>query len=73
MCGTQGFEAWTEYRRTGYPNFLITSVTSVLGTGRTPLRFLYPNSEAVSNGNYPGTVALFQPVWWDVATTVLPN
>ncbi len=73
MCGTQGFEAWTEYRRTGYPNFLITSVTSVLGAGRTPLRLLYPNSEAVSNGNYPGTVVLFQPVWWDVPTTVLPN
>lgn len=73
MCGTQGFEAWTEYRRTGYPNFLITSVSSVLGAGRTPLRFLYPNSEAVSNANYPGTVVLYQPVWWDVTTTVIPN
>lgn len=65
MCGTQGFEAWTEYRRTGYPDFLITSLSSVLGGQNKPLRFLYPNSEVTTNTKYPGTVPLTTPVWWD--------
>ncbi len=64
MNGTQGFEAWTEYRRTGYPDFLIFSKASILGAGQRPQRFLYPNSEAVSNLNYPGTVPSTTPVWW---------
>ncbi len=66
MCGTQGFEAWTEYRRTGYPDFLITSLSSVLREGIKPVRMLYPSSEVNSNANYPGTVPLTEPVWWDV-------
>lgn len=66
MCGTQGFEAWTEFRRTGYPTFIKPSAASVLPAGLMPLRFLYPNSEATSNSNYPGTVPLTQAVWWDV-------
>ncbi|RCH55719.1 SusD/RagB family nutrient-binding outer membrane lipoprotein [Mucilaginibacter hurinus] len=65
MNGFQGFEAWTEWRRTGYPNFLVQSAASTQGAGRMPLRMTYPNSEAVSNLNYPGTVSLFTPVWWD--------
>lgn len=65
MCGTQGFEAWTEYRRTGYPDFIITSLSSVLGGEDKPLRFLYPNSEVTTNVNFPGTVPLTTPVWWD--------
>ena len=65
MCGFQGFEAWTEYRRTGYPDFLITSVASVLGEGRLPKRLLYPNSEATSNLSFPGNVPLYTPVWWN--------
>ena len=28
MCGFQGFEAWTEYRRTGYPDFLVLSIAA---------------------------------------------
>jgi hypothetical protein len=65
MCGTQGFEAWCEYRRTGYPDFLITSVASTIGAGRTPLRLLYPSGEATSNANFPGNVLIYVPVWWD--------
>jgi len=64
MCGFQGFEAWTEWRRTGYPTFLVTSAASILPAGQMPLRMRYPNSELVSNLNYPGTVALNVPVWW---------
>lgn len=64
MCGFQGFEAWTEWRRTGYPTFFVTSAGSVIGAGRMPLRMLYPNSEITSNVNYPGTVPIYTPVWW---------
>lgn len=65
MVGFQGFEAWTEYRRTGYPNFLVVSAASTLGGTATPLRLLYPNSEITTNLNYPGTVRITVPVWWD--------
>ncbi|WP_183578095.1 SusD/RagB family nutrient-binding outer membrane lipoprotein [Mucilaginibacter sp. X5P1] len=68
MCGFQGFEAWTEWRRTGYPTFFTTSGASIIAAGQKPLRMLYPNSELVSNSNYPGTVPVYTPVWWG-----LPN
>jgi len=71
MCGFQGFESWNEYRRTGYPNFLIRSVASTIGAGRLPLRMLYPNSEATSNLNFPGNVPIYTPVWWG-KTTITP-
>ena len=63
MCGSQGFEAWTEWRRTGYPTFLVTSAAA--GGRGYPLRFLYPQSELTGNTNYPGTVPETTPVWWD--------
>lgn len=63
MCGSQGFEAWTEWRRTGFPNFFITSIAA--NGAPFPLRFLYPTSELTSNSNYPGTVSETTPVWWD--------
>ncbi len=66
MCGFQGFESWTEWRRTGYPTFFTTSIASTLGAGRMPLRMPYANSEATSNVNYPGNVVIYTPVWWDV-------
>jgi len=65
MCGFQGFEAWTEWRRTGYPEFLVTSAASIIGAGRMPLRMLYPNTEITTNLNYPGTIPIYEPVWWD--------
>lgn len=65
MCGFQGFEAWTEHRRTGYPDFLVTSLASVIGADRLPQRLLYPNSEATSNMSFPGNVNIYTPVWWD--------
>jgi hypothetical protein len=65
MCGFQGFEAWTEWRRTDYPTFLVQSAASIIGAGRMPLRMLYPNTEVTTNLNYPGTVPVYEPVWWD--------
>ena len=63
MCGSQGFEAWTEWRRTGFPTFFVPSAAS--GGRPFPQRFLYPQSELTGNLNYPGTVTETTPVWWD--------
>lgn len=65
MCGFQGFEAWTEWRRTNYPSFFVKSAASVIGGVRMPLRMLYPSTESTSNTNYPGLKVIYAPVWWD--------
>ena len=65
MCGFQGFEAWTEWRRTGYPDFFVQSAASIIGAGRMPLRMIYPSTEATSNKNFPGLQTIYTPVWWD--------
>jgi len=67
MCGFQGFEAWNEWRRTGYPTFFVPSAGSIIAAGQKPLRMRYPNSEATSNLNYPGTIPIYTPVWWGIA------
>jgi hypothetical protein len=64
MCGNEGFEAWTEWRRTGYPNFFTVSATSLIGNV-FPRRFLYANSEVTRNANFPGLVPVTTSVWWD--------
>ncbi len=66
FSGTQGFEAWTEYRRTGYPSFIEPSAASTLGGSELPRRVLYPNTESIRNQNYPGLREINVPVWWDV-------
>ena len=66
LAGFQNFEAWNEWRRTGYPNFFIVSKGSVIGNGLMPQRLIYPNSEATSNANFPGIKPLTDRVWWDV-------
>ncbi|GAA0528753.1 SusD/RagB family nutrient-binding outer membrane lipoprotein [Chitinophaga japonensis] len=66
MCGNQGFEAWTEWRRTGYPTFFVRSEASVLGAGLFPMRMLYPNTELTRNSNFPGIKTITEKVWWDV-------
>jgi hypothetical protein len=65
MNGTQGFEAWTEWRRTGYPNFLVVSQASVLGTNDMPARLIYPDTEVTRNANFPGIKSITEKVWWD--------
>lgn len=66
MALNQGFEAWTEWRRTGYPNFFVTPVVSSLPAGTFPARFLYPNTELTRNPNFPGAKTITEKVWWDV-------
>ncbi len=65
MCGNQNFEAWSEYRRTGYPDFLLDSYASVLPAGVKPARFLYPQTEQTRNRNFPGNKKIDEKVWWD--------
>jgi hypothetical protein len=64
-----GYEAWSEWRRTGVP--VITPGPNSLGF--VPVRFLYPLTEQSSNKeNYLQAVAAQGPdntqthVWWDV-------
>jgi len=66
MCGNQGFEAWTEQRRTGYPDFFVPSVNSLLGANKWPARFVYPTTEINLNSSFPGLKSVDQRVWWDV-------
>lgn len=65
MCGNQSFEAWSEYRRTGFPNFLVVSYASTLPAGERPARWLYPQTELTRNANFPGLQAINAKVWWD--------
>lgn len=66
---THGFEAWAEWRRTGYPSNLVEP------DGRpVPLRQAYPPNEVFNNGeNYQEAVQrqfggadnIYGKVWWD--------
>lgn len=65
MCGNQGFEAWTEWRRTGYPTFFTISVNSIIGA-KFPRALFYPDAEVQRNRNFPGQRVITDKVWWDV-------
>lgn len=75
---TQGIEAFTEVRRTGYPAVIESyelPATVYPGLG-VPLRFPYPLSESSRNGaNYDLATAGIhndmygKPLWWDTRTT----
>jgi Starch-binding associating with outer membrane len=67
MSGNQGFEAWTEWRRTGVPA-LTESVATLIGAGNFPQRFIYPTDEVNLNKFCPGNGggAISRKVWWDV-------
>lgn len=69
-----GFDAWSEYRRTGYPKLPVGSGT--LNDHVLPTRFVYPLSEEQNNPDsyraaherlvnyYKGGDNLKTPVWW---------
>ncbi len=67
LCNFQGFEAWTEYRRTRIPN--IPQSIQEPSTKR-PRRLYYPNSEGGSNSanvTAQGTIDPFtSKIFWDV-------
>jgi hypothetical protein len=66
MAGNQGFEAWTEWRRTGHPAVIVPTTTSLIGAGKLPQRFIYPTDEVNLNKNFPGQKLITEKVWWDV-------
>jgi hypothetical protein len=68
MAGSQNLEAWTEWRRTGYPDIFTVSASSNIGN-KFPARILYPSSEATRNPNTPPQKTVSDKVWWDVNTT----
>lgn len=68
----QGFLAWNEWRRTGWPN--LTPSPDPLNDGPIPTRYLYPVNEInLNNANYQSGVGNLSPasdkntskVWWD--------
>jgi len=67
LANFQGFEAWTEYRRTRIP--ATPQTPQVVSTDR-PLRFFYPSSELGSNNanvTAQGTIDVFKTkIFWDV-------
>ncbi len=66
MNGWQTYEAWTEFRRTGFPSFLVLSANEDLD-GRFPARLPYPETEANTNAKFPGHAAdNAVKLWWDV-------
>jgi len=64
MCGNQGIEAWSEWRRTGYPEFFTISRASRIGN-QFPVRLPYPDDESSNNLNFPGQKLVTDKVWWD--------
>jgi len=60
----RSLESFFDYNRTGYPDFLMTSKTSVLNGADKPKRLFFQASERKSNANTPAKVALTVPVWW---------
>lgn len=58
-----GFEAFFDQNRTGYPT-LSYSVNGSTGT-LFPRRIVYPLSERNANPNTPALVPITTPVWWD--------
>jgi hypothetical protein len=66
MCGNQCNEAWVEYRRTGFPTFLVESASSIIGAGRMPNRMFYPSTELTRNPNVPAQRLIYDRVWWDI-------
>lgn len=68
----QGYEAWAEWRRLGYPA-LTPAPAAANNSGQIPRRQAYPASESQNNNaNYEEAVArqgsddLDTRVWWDV-------
>jgi len=65
-----GYEGWTEYRRTGFPEF--KPVAASLNDGLIPVRLPYPaEEEALNAENYQEAATATQgnsinvKVWWD--------
>ena len=65
-CGN-GYEAYNDYRRTGYPRLQIVQFPNAEAKNAIPRRLYYPNSETNSNTSQVPTPqpTIAVPVWWD--------
>ncbi|MFW5955360.1 MAG: SusD/RagB family nutrient-binding outer membrane lipoprotein [Rhodothermales bacterium] len=68
-----GIEAWSNWRRSGYPELTPANAPGNVTGGTIPRRLTYPNNEALLNeDNYQEAVARQGPdemttrVWWDI-------
>jgi hypothetical protein len=68
LVNYSGFEAWSEYRRTGFP--VTPPSASTAANAPRPVRFFYPQSETAANGanvTAQGTIDVFATrLFWDV-------
>lgn len=65
-----GYEAWYDYRRTGFP--VLKPAVSNINQDRIPVRFIYPSEEEFTNkSNYQAAIAqlgandINAKSWWD--------
>ena len=62
-----GLEAWTEYRKTGFP---VTPQSAQVTDAKRPVRFFYPNTESGSNAENvkaQGAIDVFATrLFWDI-------
>ena len=65
-----GYEGWTEWRRTGFPD--LKPISASLNNDLIPVRMPYPTEEAALNAqNYNQAASATNdnsinfPVWWD--------
>lgn len=71
-CLLDWYEAWANWRRSGYPELTPVNYVGNATGGTIPRRMLYPSSELASNPTHyqeaitrQGTNALTTRVWWD--------
>jgi hypothetical protein len=64
------WEAWTTWRRTGYPILQPTNYPGNLTNGQIPRRLLYPTTEQAANPNFEAGSTkpndYLTKLWWDV-------
>lgn len=71
MLFGKNIEAWSEWRRTGYPTLVLGPFAG--GDQLIPRRYIYPTDEALVNSeNYANVVSTLSDgdsyrskVWWD--------
>jgi len=62
------YEAWSEWRRTGYPALVPVNYPGNDTGGTIPVRLRLPASEVSGNPNYSGSTLpdeITTKVWWD--------
>lgn len=63
------WEAWADWRRTGYPNLVeFTENTANVTNGKIPVRLPYPSTEVAANPNFnqQANNNYTSRLWWDV-------